>query len=498
MYSIEGGGMKVFVGADIGTTGIRAGVYDEAFNLLGSGSGKSLVKRGRSGEIIQDADEMYMETAAAVKEAVGKAGCDPEQVACLSFDGQMAGVMGIDEDWNALTPYDSWLDTRCSSQVSKISEKARDLVVNRTGIIPSYNHGPKILWWKEEEPGIYGKIRSFVQPAAYVAGRLCGLHGEEAFIDWTYIHFSGYADNRRLRWDDELTGLLGIDPAKLPRIVSPMDIVGHTGGDASPLFGVPAGTPVAAGCGDTASCFLGTGAVRPGVAVDVAGTASVLALATDRFIADTEGLVYSSRSVVEDTWYTMSYINGGGLNLEWYRENFASGRSFEELDRDIEDLAPGSDGLVFIPHLEGRAYPNDPNMRGQWWGFTRAHTGLHFYRSVLEGIAYEYALYMERILKNLSGETVYDIRGVAGGAKSAVWCQMKADILGCNYSTINREDISILGQALNGAAAVQGVTDVRQAAEGIIGVKKTYSPDEGRHEAYRPYIDRYRELLSGE
>jgi len=487
--------MKAFIGADIGTTGIRAGVYDEEFNFIGSGSGSSLVKRGESGEIIQDADEIYTETARAVKAAVNDAGIAAGDVACLSFDGQMAGVMGIDEGWNALTPYDSWLDTRCSEQVAKISSAAHDLVVRSTGIIPSYNHGPKILWWKEQEPGIYDRIRSFLQPAAYVAGRLCGLQASDAFIDWTYIHFSGYADNRSLSWNEELTSLFDISSDKLPKIVSPLTVIGQISSKESEVFGLKAGTFVAAGCGDTASCFLGTGAVSPGIAVDVAGTASVLALATDSFIADTEGLVYSSRSVVENTWYTMSYINGGGLNLEWFRDSFAQDLGFDELDELAAKIGAGSEGLVFLPHLEGRAYPNNPDLRGEWKGFTRAHSSGHFYRSILEGIGYEYALYMERILDNLSSRKSYDIRGVAGGAGSEVWCQIKADILGCNYCTINREDISILGQALIAAAAVGSINDIGETAENIVKVDKTYTPDREKHRLYREYIDTYRDMI---
>ena len=487
-----------FVGADIGTTGIRAGVYDDNFRLLGTGSGKSLVKRGKKGEIIQEADDIYRETAGAVREAVARSGIDPGEIACLSFDGQMAGVMGIDAAWEAVTPYDSWLDTRCSSQVKAMGAKARDLVVNRTGIIPSYNHGPKILWWKEREPDVYDRIRSFVQPAAYTAGRLCRLSGDDAFIDWSYLHFSGFADNRSLVWDEELTGLFGVDRDKLPAVVAPATVIGHTAKAEAGRFGVKPGIPVAAGCGDTASCFLGTGAVSPGTAVDVAGTASVFALTTDRFVSDTEGLVYASRSVIEGIWYIMSYINGGGMNLEWFRETFAGDRSFDELNNLIEEIGPGSEGLVFIPHLEGRAYPNDPGMRGRWSGFTRAHGLAHFYRSVLESVGYEYALYMERILKNLGDQRVTELRGVAGGSKSAVWSQIKADILGCSYHTIDRDDVSLLGQALIAAAAVGAVKDIGRAAEGITTIERTYTPRDENHQAYGPWIQRYREMLQGE
>lgn len=487
--------MKYFVGVDIGTTGIRAGVYDEKFELLGTGSGRSIIKKGPEGEIIQDPDEIYTESAKAVNEAIRNAGVNVKDITCISFDGQMAGVMAIDARWNAVTPYDSWLDTRCSEQVASIKKSAGRLVVEKTGNIASYNHGPKILWWKENEKEFYRKIKSFIQPSAYVAGKLCGLDGKDAFIDWTFLHFSGYADNKNLKWDEELTGIFGIDISKLPKIVSPLTVIGHTTRKEGESFGIPPGVAVAAGCGDTASCFVGTGAVEAGLAVDVAGTASVLALTTDRFLTDFDGMVYTARSVYRDTWYSMSYINGGGLNLEWFRENFCPGNSFDDLNKAIEGIAPGSDGLIFIPHLEGRAYPNNPSMRGEWKGFTRGHGLGHFFRSILEGIAYEYALYMERILEALDEKRKYTIRGVGGGSKSRVWNQIKADVLNCEYTTINRKDISTLGQALIAASATGAIKDIRETVKSIIRIEETFYPDEKNHAVYIDFIDRYRGML---
>jgi xylulokinase len=488
--------MNVFIGADIGTTGVRAGVYGEDFSLLGTGEGKSIIRRGRIGELYQDTDEIYTETAAAVRAALESAGVRETAVSAISFDGQMAGVIGIDESWNAVTPYDSWLDTRCSDQVSRIKRRAYDLVIERTGNIPSYNHGPKILWWKEMEPGLYKNIARFIQPGAYVAGRLCGLNAAEAFIDWTYLHFSGFARNRDLAWDEELLGMFDVDRQKFPRIVSPTTVVGRVDKEGAALFGVPEGTPVAAGCGDTASCFLGTGALKKGIAVDVAGTASVFALTTESFLTDRSGLVYCSRSVIEDLWYSMSYINGGGLNLEWFKDTFARDTSFEEMNRAIEDIPPGSNGLIFIPHLEGRGYPYEPHMRGQWHGFTRDHTRAHFYRSILEGIAYEYSLYKEKILGILGGGLHYSVRGVGGGAKSRIWNRIKADVLGCSYCTINREDTGILGQAMIAAAAVGHVEDLRSTAEKIIHKEDEIRPNADSVREYAACIERYKSHLA--
>jgi len=487
--------MKVFIGVDIGTTGIRAGVYNDRFDLIGTGNGRSILKTGKEGEIYQNPEDIYKESAKAVSEAIKRSNIDKREICCISFDGQMAGLMGIDDNWKAIIPYDSWLDTRCYLEVKYIKEKANKLIIEKTGNIPSFNHGPKILWWKENEEDIFSRVSSFIQPNSYVAGRLCHLKGEEAFVDWTYLHFSGFADNKGLRWDDELMSLFGIDHDKMPKIVSPFTIIGRVHRDEANLFGLPAGVPVAAGCGDAASCFLGTGAIEKGIAIDIAGTASVFALTTDNFVTDLGEMVYTARSVLEDVWYSMSYINGGGLNLEWFKNTFAQGKSFKELDDSIKELNPGSDGLIFIPHLEGRGYPNNPKIKGQWKGFTRNHKIKHFYRSILEGIGYEYALYKKRILELLGKSIKYDVIVVGGGSKSDIWNQIKADILGSSYCTINRGDISILGQALIAATSVGYIRDIKKKVKDIIKVEKMFYPDMKNNEIYADFLTRYKSIL---
>jgi len=490
--------MKVFIGVDLGTTGIRAGVYREDFKLLGIGYGKSIIKKGARGELYQEPEEMYSEAALSVSNVLKEAGVQGSEVACISFCGQMAGIMGIGVGWKPQTPYDSWLDTRCAPQVDIIKQKAQELVISKTGNIPSFNHGPKILWWNENEKKIFKSIKSFIQPSAYVAGKLCGLSEKDAFVDWTFLHFSGFADNKNLKWDEKLTSIFGVPPEKLPKIVSPFTIIGETVESSSKLFGIPAEIPVAAGCGDTASSLLGTGAVQTGIAVDVAGTASVFAMTTESMISDSYGLVYGARSVVEDLWYAMSYINGGGMNLEWFRDTFSPETSFKELDREAENIPHGSEKLIFIPHLEGRAYPSVPRMRGKWSGFTRTHTRAHFYRSILEGTGYEYALYKRRIENILKSSTSYDVRVIGGGSKSRIWNQIKSDILGCPYSTLDREDVSLLGQALIAAKAAGYLKDIKDALRNVVKVKERFVPNEEFRNVYNEMIKIYENILNNQ
>jgi xylulokinase len=310
-------------------------------------------------------------------------------------------------------------------------------VLRKTGNAPSFNHGPKILWWMHECRRVFRSIRAFVQPGGYAAMRLCGLEASEAFVDKTYLHFSGFADNRKGCWDEELCRAFGLDQAKLPRIVNPQAIVGEIIPSMARRCGLRAGTPVVAGCGDTAASFLACGATREGVCVDVAGTASVFAATTGEFRADYKHLTLGcGRAATPGLWHPYAYINGGGMNLEWFRRQIAacgpvnSGcPSFAALDRLASRLVPAADDPIFVPHLAGRVSPSWPDLRGAWAGLDWSHTIAHLYRAVLEAVALEYGIYRRILLELYSGIKLTEIRITGGGQKSSVWNRMKADVL---------------------------------------------------------------------
>src|SRR5690606_27411707 len=187
---------------------------------------------------------------------------DRKRVAALAVSGQMAGIVGVDRAGKHATYYDSWLDTLCSPYINRMMAEAGDEIAEKTGSYPSYNHGPKILWWMNEHPEVYKQVASFVQPAAYLAMRLCGLTGSQAFIDRTYLHFSGFSDNMANEWCGDLCERFGVDSGKLPQIVEPDTVVGYLTDAMAGRCGLLGGIPVVAGCGDTIACFLSAGATR--------------------------------------------------------------------------------------------------------------------------------------------------------------------------------------------------------------------------------------------
>jgi xylulokinase len=502
---------RLFIGVDIGTQGVKAAVYDMDGRCLGEAFRKSELLHPVPGSVEEDPERQVRSTCEVIAECAARAD-GAGTVRALAIDGQMAGVIGVGEDGMHVTPYDSWLDTRCAPWIEHMQKEAGAEIVRKAGGPPSFNHGPKILWWKHEQPKTYERVRCFVQPGGYAAMRLCGLDGSRAFIDTSYLHFSGFADTRAAAWDQALCVRFGVDSAVLPRIVASHDVIGQLVPAMAKASGLPAGVPIVAGCGDTAASFLSCGATRPGISVDVAGTASVFAATTAEYRADEKAMVLScGRSAVPGLWHPYAYINGGGMNLEWFREQIAGGlagagslsgagsaaaaRDFDRLNEMAAAVNPADDDPIFVPHLGGRVSPSQPRLRGAWVGLAWSHGPGHLFRAVLEGVVLEYGIYL-RTLESLFGAgTVTEVRVTGGGEKSAVWNRIKADTLGVPIVQVMGAGGAPLGSALLAGYAEGTLRDMEGTAARWIRTGAVTQPDPRRIEAGRRRTERYAALL---
>jgi xylulokinase len=484
------------VGVDLGTTATRAAIFTEDGTLVADATEESRLIQPRPGCVEQDPDDLYGAAVRTIRACLERSGIPPVDVAGLAFDGQMAGIGYVDAGWGSPAPYDSWLDTRCGPYI-EVMRGHEEKIIRLTGGPPTYSHGPKILWLQREHPETFARVAKVVVPGGYVAGRMAGLGGADAFMDYTYLHFSCLADTQAATWSDELCGIFGVPMGKLPRIVRPWDIIGHVTPEAAALTGLLAGTPIAAGCGDQAAGMLGAAMVEPGLVFDVAGTASVLAICADRFVPDVrQRTLFTARLVQPDLWYALAYINGGGLNLRWFRDTLAGqGTDYRHLDTMAQAVPPGSDGLMFLPHLGGRVCPSDPDLRGAWVGFTWAHSAAHFYRALLESVAYEYALYLEIERELLPQMACTEVRVIGGGSASSLWNQIKADVLGLPYVRLNRTEFPVLGSAIVAGTAVGLYDDIPSTARRMVAETGRIEPRAVEHARYRPFVDLYRSLF---
>lgn len=484
------------IGVDLGTTATRAAIFAEDGTLVTDAAEESRLIQPRPGWVEQDPDDLYGSAVRTIWACLERSGISPGDVAGLAFDGQMAGIGYVDAGWETPAPYDSWLDTRCGPYID-VMRGHEEKIIRLTGGPPTYSHGPKILWLQREHPETFARVAKVVVPGGYVAGRMAGLGGADAFMDYTYLHFSCLSDTQATAWSDELCGIFDVPLGKLPRIVRPWDIIGHVTREAAALTGLLAGTPVAAGCGDQAAGMLGAAMVEPGLVFDVAGTASVLAICADRFVPDVRHrTLFTARLVQPDMWYALAYINGGGLNLRWFRDTLAGeGTGYRRLDEMAQAVPPGADGLMFLPHLGGRVCPSDPDLRGAWVGVTWAHSAAHFYRSLLESVAYEYALYLKIERELLPEMACTEVRVIGGGSSSSLWNQIKADVLGLPYVRLNRTEFPVLGSAIVAGVAVGLYDDIPATARRMVATGGRIEPRAGEHARYRPFVDLYRSLF---
>lgn len=447
------------VGFDLGTSAIKVGIYTLDGACIGLVSAPVELRHLGGGHTEQDATDFYRIAAELCRRCVADHDVPPESVVAVAFAGQMAGVGLVDDDHQPVAAFDSWLDNRCGEIVAELEPVAERVIVS-AGCAPTVSIGPKMLWWQRHHPQLCDSAAAFVTAVGFVAANATGRRGSEAFIDPTHLHFTSVADVAESRWDDELVSMLGVDERLLPAIVESTDIIGTLTRSAAADFGLAEGTPVAAGCGDAAATALGAGALEPGVALDIAGTAAVFAVSTDSFVADVKSrTLLTMRAPLSGRWCSLAYIGGGGQVVEWVcRELLGVAELDADAYRALEDAVsaapPGSDGLFVSPHFDGRVSPPLPAMRGAYIGLSLAHGRPHLARAALESVAYEYRTYLELIRELSPGWQLHRVIGAGGGTGSTTWNQIKADVLGADYAPLSKIDPGTRGAALLAIAAL--------------------------------------------
>lgn len=496
---------KLLIGVDLGTSATKAALYQADGTLVAAASADVPIYYPEPGVVEQETEDFYRTAAKTVQTCIHESGTDPKEVVAIAFDSQMAGVGAIDEDHESVSRFDSWLDMRCEAQIRFLEENYRDMITSLTGCPPTCDHGPKILWWQTERPKDYARTAKFVMPGGYVAGKMAGLKADQAFIDYTYIHFSALSNAVEGNWSKRICDALSVDMNRLPKIVEPWHVVGEVTEVAAKDFGLAPGTCIAAGCGDTAAGALGAGIVKPGMIFDTAGTASVLAGCTDQYAPDIKNrALLTMRSVIPGLWHPLAYIAGGGQALTWFRDQFynvlrGEAQEEEDLYMQLEQFAQqaplGSADLYFSPHLTGRICPATPEMRGAWVGFSLSHSQEYFYRAMLESVAYEYAYYLNIMKELIPDLNLMEARVIGGGAQSGTWNQIKADVLGVPFVRLARSEFGTWGSAMIAGKAAGVYDDLAQVAyEHASPAGIPAKPDLSRHAQYQPYVARYIEL----
>lgn len=487
---------------DLGTTFIKASVYDKDSNMIARTSVKVVSECSAPGVFTQRGEDIFNSVLNCMKAISDQLGSMANKVEAISFTGQMSGFMGVDKNWNDITTWSCSMDTRYIPYAEILLSELGDQFLRISGT-NSPQMAPKFKWFKTEFQGEANKIEKYLMISGYVIGRLGDLSIDDAVIDKTYTQWTGLVDLKKAEWSNELCDAVGMDKRHLPRIIGSNVICGHLSARMAAITGFMQGIPLVSGAGDKVAGCLGSNVVNDGDMILEASSYGAITCCIDGFSPDFDTKRYDIvPSAIDGQYLALNYIIGSGMTLDWFvnlfGENMSASKNedFDELERKVNQVAMGCNGLMAIGLLGGSAQPLDGSLKGMWMGFDWSHKKEHFYRALLESYCYDFALTIRSIKRVNPGLSIDKVKIIGGGANSAVWTQMSADIIGKTYQRLNREDVAMWGAAILAGNAIGLFPDIKKTASENVGIKTEYLPNMTNHWNYLKYIDNYKKFVS--
>jgi xylulokinase len=493
--------MAYLIGLDVGTSGTKTVLFDENGKAIASVTEEYPLHTPHPGWTEQDPEDWWRATVNTLKAVVTKSGVQPEEIKGIGLSGQMHGSVFLDEQNQVVRPAILWNDSRTADACEEITRTIGEQRLLELASNPALTGftAPKAVWLKNREPENFKKTRTLVLPKDYVRFRLTGELAMEVSDGAGTLLFNV----RQRTWSHEILDALGIPREWMPPVKESTDIGGYITDEVARLTGLKAGTPVACGGADNACGATGTGVVVEGRMLASLGTSGVILAPAKSPQTDPEGRAHTFCHSVPNMWYLMGVILSAGMSLRWYRDVIADSERAQahSNSRDPYDLltalaaeAPiGSEGLLFLPYLTGERTPHkDPYARGGFIGLTIRHDRKHLIRAVLEGITFAMRDSLE--IARALGVEITEVRATGGGAKSAFWKQLQADIYGCEIATINADQGPAFGAAIMAGVGAGVYNSIPEACDRIIQVVERTQPNEAAVREYNDYYEVYRSL----
>jgi xylulokinase len=492
------------IGIDIGTSGTKTILCDETGAILGEATEEYPCDAPRPGWSEQNPEDWWTASVKSVRKVMRQAKAKADEVKGIGLSGQMHGLVCLDKDDAVLRPAILWNDQRTGAECEEITRLAggpKKLIKMVSNPALTGFTAPKILWVRKHEKRIYDRTRKMLLPKDYVRLRMTGEYATEVSdASGTLL-----LDVAKRRWCKPLLSKLGIDESLLPAVYESPEVSGELSPECAKAMGLKAGTPVVGGGGDQAAGAVGNGIVRTGVVSATMGTSGVVFAHSDEVQTDPEGRVHTLCHAVPGKWHVMGVVLAAGGSFQWFRnslcaeETAASKRKkvdpYELITAKAEAAPAGCEGLFFLPYLTGERTPHaDPNARACFVGLTPRTDKGYMARAVMEGATFAMRDSLE-IMRGM-GITPKEIRLSGGGARSAFWGKMQANIYNCKCVVTN----SFVGPAY-GVMLLAGVgagvwKSVPEACKATITVEKRIAKQASGVKTYDRFYPVYRDLYS--
>lgn len=486
----------MLLGIDISTTGAKAILVSTSGEVLGTATNAYPLHTPRPLWSEQKPEDWWQAAQASIRQVIKKTNIKPASIHGIGLTGQMHGLVLLDAQDQVLRPAILWNDQRTAAACEQMTQKiGLSKLIHITGnpALTGFT-APKLLWLREHEPEVYRRIAHILLPKDYIRFKLSG----DRATDCADASGTSLFNISERNWSDVITDQLEIDPTWLPSVYEGTQITGQVSKEAAQATGLTAGIPIVGGGGDQAAQAVGVGAVKPGILAVTLGTSGVVFAPTGEPFIDPQARVHAMCHSLPpgegQGWHLMGVMLSAGGSLRWLRDNFSPGEDYAKLTESADIIPPGSEGLLFLPYLTGERTPHpDPLARGAFVGLNLRHNLAHLTRAVLEGVAFGLRENLD-LLKDVGVETIQQVRLSGGGARSPIWRQILADVLGLELATVEITEGAGYGAALLAGVGVGVWSTAQEACDLAINFNAHIAPIPENMEKYFPYYQEYRSL----
>lgn len=476
----------LYIGIDLGTSAVKLLLMDEKGQIHKIVSKEYPLCFPHSGWSEQNPEDWYEQTIDGMQELLEE--CDRTKVAGISFGGQMHGLVVLDGEDQVIRPAILWNDGRTVKETDYLNETIGKKNLSRytANIAFAGFTAPKLLWMKENEPELFAKIKKIMLPKDYLAYRLSGVHSTD------YSDASGMLllDVKNRCWSREMMDISGISRDQLPDLYESYEAVGTLKPELAEALGLSAEVKIAAGAGDNAAAAVGTGTVGDNRCNISLGTSGTIFISSENFGVDAHNALHSFAHA-DGHYHLMGCMLSAASCNKWWMDEILSTKDYQKEQEGIKKL--GENKVYFLPYLMGERSPhNDPDARGTFIGMTMDTTRSDMTQAVLEGVAFALRDSFE-VARSL-GLKIERTKICGGGAKSALWKKIIANVLNVKVDVLENEEGPAYGGAILAAVACGEFASVTEAAEKLVRVVETVEPDSQLTEKYEEKYKKFREI----
>ncbi|TCR81606.1 xylulokinase [Rhizobium sp. BK376] len=475
----------MYLGLDLGTSGVKAMLIDGDQKIIGSANGGLDVSRPHPGWSEQEPSHWIRATEEAV---AGLKAAHPKELAAvrgIGLSGQMHGATLLDADDKVLRPCILWNDTRSYVEAAALDADPRFRALTGNIVFPGFT-APKLVWVAKHEPDIFAKVATVLLPKDYLRLWLTGEHisemSDSAGTSWL--------DTGKRKWSPELLAATNLDEKQMPSLIEGTEQGGKLRSELSSKWGISGDVVVAGGAGDNAASACGMGTVSHGAAFVSLGTSGVLFAANGSYLPKPESAVHAFCHALPNTWHQMGVILSATDALNWHSE--VTGKSPADLTGELGESLKAPSSVTFLPYLSGERTPhNDATIRGAFIGLGHESSRTVLTQAVLEGVSFAIRDNLEALRS--AGTDIARVTAIGGGSRSRYWLASIATALGVPVDLPADGDFgAAFGAARLGLIAATGADPVAVCTPPA--TSGTIEPVAGLSSAYEDAYKRYRAL----